>query len=122
MTDRRDEAREVFAHRDDPDEWDDQPEQIEVAPARSEVVSFRLPSEELDSLEEAASRAGESLSEYIRTALAVRLHGQPIGPSVEVSSGAHRLTIRSHIVVSSRTDAPQSIVPDLPPMTQSVGA
>jgi len=41
-------ADDLFEHRNDPDEWDDQPVEIEVRPAGSEVVSFRLPSDELD--------------------------------------------------------------------------
>ncbi|HYU57611.1 MAG TPA: hypothetical protein VEO00_06125 [Actinomycetota bacterium] len=110
-------TEELYRHRHDLGEWSSEPEEIEVRSSKTEVVSFRLPSGELDVLEDAAQRAAESLSEYIRKAVALRLHGLPIGPSVEVTSGAERLTIRSHIVVSSRRDAPDSFVPDLPPLT-----
>jgi ribbon-helix-helix CopG family protein len=112
-----DEAKDLLQHRHDEDEWSDQAEAVSVRHTGSEVVSFRLPAEELDGLVEAAGNAGESLSEFIRKALALRLHGTPIGPSVEVSSGATRLTIRSHIVVGGGKDAPASFVTDTPPLT-----
>lgn len=108
---------EIFEHRDDPGEWSEEAVEVTVKPSRSEVVSFRLPSDELNALEDAAATSGESLSEYIRKSLALRLFGEPIGPAVEISSGATRLTIRSHIIVGGRRDAPHSIVSDVPPLT-----
>jgi hypothetical protein len=111
------EAQELLEHRDDPGEWSEEVEAVEIRPSRSEVVSFRIPSEELDALEEAAGRTGETLSEFVRRALALRLYGEPIGPSIEISSGATRLTVRSHIIVGGRKDAPASFVPDVPPLT-----
>lgn len=111
MTQRIDEIHE---HRDEDGEWDEQADQIEVRPARTEIVSFRLPLDELDKVQELAATAGESLSGFIR--LALRLFGTPIGPSFEFSSGVHRLTVRSHIISSGPKDAPGSFVPDFPPM------
>jgi hypothetical protein len=117
MTEEQDDGvRAILEHRDDPGEWEEEAAVIEVRPNMTEVVSFRIPSDELDRLEEAATVEGESLSEYIRKALALRMHGMPIGPAVEVSSGASRLVIRSHIVTTGRKDAPGSMVPDLPPL------
>ncbi|WP_420622816.1 hypothetical protein [Candidatus Poriferisodalis sp.] len=66
-------AAELYKHRDDPGEWDDQPVEIDVRPGGSEVVSFRIPTEELDSVTEAARVAGESLSQFVRGALSARL-------------------------------------------------
>ena len=114
-------ARELWEHRKDPNEWEDEAEALEVRPSPSEVVSFRLPTEEFDLLVESAQQEAESLSEYIRKAVAIRMHGTPIGPAVQVSSGGGgQLVVRSHIVTGSRTEAPGSIVPDLPPLLQSV--
>lgn len=73
-------ADDLYEHRNDADEWDDQPVEIEVRPAGSEVVSFRLPSDELDRVMEAAEAAGESLSQFVRGALRVRL--QPAGQAL----------------------------------------
>jgi hypothetical protein len=110
------EIQELLEHRDDDGEWEEEAEPVTVKTG-SEVVSFRLSSDELDALAESAEQRGESLSEYIRAAIALRLHGTPIGPAVEVSSGATRLTIRSHIVVGGSRVAEGSFVPDVPPMT-----
>ena len=98
-------------------EWSDHAVEAEVAKEPAEVVSFRLPPEELTSLESAAERVGETLSQYIRGALAIRLHGAVIGPTVEVTSGADRLLVRSHIATSSRNIS-EAISPDFPPLTQ----
>lgn len=90
-------ADELFDHRNDPDEWDDEPVEIDVRPTGSEVVSFRLPSDELDRVMEAAQAAGESLSQFVRGALSVRLEppGQALARTVtsgplarHVSSGS----------------------------------
>lgn len=80
-------ADDLFEHRNDPDEWEDQPVEIEVRPAGSEVVSFRLPSDELDRVMEAARAAGESLSQFVRGALSGRL--EPAGQALArtVTSG-----------------------------------
>lgn len=71
---RRKLAEELYKHRNDPGEWNEEAEEIEVKPRRSSVLSFRLPPEELDALERNMERTGETLSEYIRKALALRLH------------------------------------------------
>jgi hypothetical protein len=39
---------------------------IEVRPSGSEVLSVRFPSEVLDRIEDAADRAGVTISEYVR--------------------------------------------------------
>jgi len=52
------------------------------------VLTFRLPPEELAALERAMEQSGESLSEFIRKALAARLHGVRIGPTMEIVYGS----------------------------------
>lgn len=77
-------ADDLYENRYDPDEWDEQPIQIEVRPTGSEVVSFRLPADELDRIVEAAEKSGESLSEFVRGALRDRLEptGQALAPTI----------------------------------------
>ena len=85
-------AKELWEHRNDPEEWSQEEEDIEVRPRRSSVLSFRLSSEELDALEEALEQTGESLSEYIRNALALRLHGGatiPVLGTLGITYGAY---------------------------------
>ncbi len=83
----RNDSEDLHAHRNDPDEWADEPVQIEVRNARSSVVSFRLPAEELEALSDAARTAGETLSEYIRTAIQFRVQGIAPGVMTMVFSG-----------------------------------
>jgi hypothetical protein len=71
----RKDSDDLYAHRNDPDEWANEPDQIEVRNTRTSVVSFRVPAEELEALTEAARKAGETLSEYIRSAIQLRVHG-----------------------------------------------
>ena len=77
------EARELHDHRRDEGEWEDEATPIEVRPSRSVVVSVRLPREEMTALETAAAVAGETLSEFIRTAITCRIGGDaPLTASV----------------------------------------
>ena len=71
MTD--EEIAELHKHRDDPDEWKDEPIEMVVNKPVGNVVSFQLPSSELDRAIAAADELGISLSEFIRGALAQQL-------------------------------------------------
>ncbi len=84
----RDMVNEIWAHRDDPEEWNEEAEDIQVKPSRSSVVSFRLPREELAEIERARAETGESLSGFIRNALALRLHGQTAARPVGIMYGS----------------------------------
>jgi len=66
-------AREAYLHRHDPEEWIDEEEQIAVRPARTAVISCRLPLDEMEALEDAAREAGEKLSEFVRKAVTLRI-------------------------------------------------
>lgn len=118
-------ADDLYEHRNDPDEWDDQPAEIEVRPAGSEVVSFRLPSDELDRVVEAAQAAGESLSQFVRGALSARLEppGQALARTVTTGplaryvrtgplvSGVHVHpgTVSAYVVRDQTGERPQSV-------------
>lgn len=113
----RDLAKELWEHRNDPDEWEERAEAIEVEPRRSSVVSFRLESEELDEVERAAASSGETLSEYIRKALRIRLHGMAKGPflGITFAGGAKDVIVYSGLMPAyhvGHTEA--SFVPDKP--------
>ncbi len=71
MTD--EEIAELHKHRDDPDEWEDEPIEVVVTKPVGNVVSFQLPSSELDRVIVAADELGISLSEFVRGALEQRL-------------------------------------------------
>ncbi len=84
----KDLVEEIWKHRDDPEEWGEETKDIQVRPSRSSVVSFRLPIEELDVVEEAAAQNGESVSQYIRGALALRMQGETAGIPVAIMYGS----------------------------------
>jgi hypothetical protein len=84
----KDLVEEIWKHRDDPEEWGEEAKDIKARPGRSSVVSFRLPIEELDAVEEAAERNEETVSQYIRGALALRLHGETAGSPVAIMYGS----------------------------------
>lgn len=115
----RDLANELWEHRNDPDEWEEQAEAIEVEPRRSSVVSFRLESEELDEVERAAASSGETLSEYIRKALRIRLHGMATGPFLGITfafaGGAKDVMVHSGSMPACRVGHTEaSFVPKQP--------
>ena len=65
----------------EPAEWEEVPitvrRRVNGAPATC-VYSFRLTTEEMGRLEEAANKAGQTTGEYVRQALAERLkRGEP---------------------------------------------
>jgi ribbon-helix-helix CopG family protein len=103
---------ELWEHRHDPEEWSEKAIEIEARPTGSTVVSFRLPYEEYEVLEEAASERGETLSEFIRQAVRLRLGGRPKVPVVVVTvGGAPDFRLRTNIPEHLRGTEPSS-VPD----------
>jgi hypothetical protein len=103
---------ELWERRHDPEEWSEEAVEIEARPTGSTVVSFRLPYEEYEELEEAASARGESLSEFIREAVRIRLKGSSIPAFVEMTSGGARdFWLRTNIPEHQRGTGPSS-VPD----------
>jgi hypothetical protein len=99
-----------------------EPAAIKVKAAGSGVISFRLPRDESDRLEDAAAATGETISQFVRGAIAMRLEGgRETPPSVNrVEAGALRLTIRSAYAGSSTRIGDSYFVagsPDFAPLT-----
>jgi Ribbon-helix-helix protein, copG family len=112
--DEREVAKELHDHRGDPEEWEDAPAQVNVRPGRTEVVSFRLPSDQLDVIEHLAGEAGQSVSEFVRHAVLAYINGETMEPFLDMQSGASgelRLTVRTPIRSSGYTS---NIIPDHP--------
>lgn len=112
---------ELYEHRRDAGEWSETSVPITVAKTTTEVVSFRLSSSELNELETAAAAQGETLSEFIRKAIAIRIHGEPIGPAVQISFGAQSLYVQSHIVTAIRNINNAELFPSEAPGTVAAG-
>lgn len=108
---------EVTRDRDDPTAWEDA--QVEVKPAGTEVVSFRVPSPLLSRIEDTAEASGRTLSQFLRDAIEAYLDGT-IGftPSAEVASSARQLRVYLGAYLATISEAlPDYRVPDFPPIT-----
>ena len=66
-------VEELHAGRDDPDEWDEEPAAVRVRPTTTSVVSFRMPHSELVRLQGIAGARGESISDFVRDSIRVRI-------------------------------------------------
>ncbi len=99
MNNEKDLADELYEHRNDPDEWSEEAEEIETRPSGSAVVSFRIPWDELEELDDTATERGESLSEFIRKAVRYHMQGIALAAFVEMTYGGAR-------EFKLRTDAP----------------
>lgn len=115
-------ADELHASRNDPDEWDDSPADIKVSPRKTEVISFRLPSAELDLLEGAAAAADVTVSHYIRTAVINQIGGGSLPPALDLMAGKGNFVWRTHMDLwSSQTEAQEIVeVPTYPPDSVNV--
>lgn len=105
-------AEELERTRDDPGEWSEDPVEIDVQPNRTQVVSFRLPLEELENLTSIAAVAGESVSEFIRGAIDLRIR-HSVAPSVYVTHTAATMTVRRSPAPSGRNEPDPFYVTDL---------
>ncbi len=74
-TDPRKSAEELFVHRHDAGEWAEEPESIEVRQPLTSVVSLRMPAGELRLLSQHAAASGETLSQFVRKAVQLRIQG-----------------------------------------------
>lgn len=113
--------QELYDHRRDAGELSEEALPITVAKTITEVLSFRLSTAELDKLESSARVAGESLSEFIRKAIAIRIHGEPIGPAVQITFGAQSLYVQSHLVTGTRNINNADLFPSEAPGTVAAG-
>lgn len=105
-------AEEAYARRRDPALWRVKGERIIVPPPpHTAVVSSRLPIDDFETLVQAAQAAGETLSEFVRKAVALRIGVRT--PQIQYATGvATELdSARSVGTLSSsaeRRDAPYS--------------
>jgi hypothetical protein len=123
-------AADLYEHRNDEGEWGDEAVPIKAKPSRTEVVSVRIPSSDLDLIEDLAEEAGESISDFIRGAIALRLRGQVMDPVVGFASGAgsdSTVLVRTILKAAGHTALPSHEefqldieVPDEPPPTVTI--
>ena len=80
-------VEQLHAGRDGPDEWDEEPATVRVRPTTTSVVSFRVSHDELDRLQSIARERAESISDFVRDSIRVRI-GHLSGPGA-AGSGEH---------------------------------
>ena len=93
-------AEELHAGRDDPDEWDEEPAAVHVRPTTTSVVSFRMAHSELDRLQSIAGARGESISDFVRDCIRVRighLSGAGVAENLVTTAGAPELEVIARI-------------------------
>lgn len=113
MTDQEKElAEELERTRDDEGEWGEDRIDVAIRPSRSQVVSFRLPLEELETLTQVTAVTGESLSDFIRTAIAQRIR-HAMAPSVYVTHTAAIMTVVTSPLTSGRNEPDPFYVTEL---------
>jgi hypothetical protein len=119
--DERERVTEQHDDRNDPNEWEQAPTEVRVQSPRTEVVSFRLPSDQLDLIEELAEQSGQSLSEFLRHAVLSYVRGEALEPALAVHSGGSgktQVTVITTYGRIGRTSAPNmEWIPDEPPKT-----
>jgi hypothetical protein len=81
-------AAELYARRNDPADWEEAPIEVKVHPSRAIVTSLRLPTQEFIAVQRAARTAGMTTSEFIRSAIAAKLHGGVVLNTIQVTTGS----------------------------------
>lgn len=90
-------AAKLHADRSDASKWEDTAVEAEVQSQRAVITSLRLPVGEFVALQRAAKAAGQSVSEYIRNAISLMLHGGVAVNAVRVTMSSSEA--RSHTTV-----------------------
>jgi hypothetical protein len=78
-------ARQMEEESAEPELWSQKPAHIEARPARTSVLSLRLPTAEFHALLNAARSANESISTYVRNAIALRRRYEHAASTVNVT-------------------------------------
>ena len=86
---KKDAADLLFERRHVAGEWDEKPADVDVRVGKTSVISCRMPTDELDKLEDAVRGTGESLSEYVRRAITLRRTLDEYGVRVPGVSMSH---------------------------------
>lgn len=97
-------AAELFARREEEDEWSDKPEELKVSRPPSVVYSIRLSRPELEELRAAADAEGISLAELIRRSALTHVREEDT-PNASVSRVGKGLVLVAPNLVSVLTRA-----------------
>jgi hypothetical protein len=81
-------ASKLYARRKESADWEETPVDAVIARQRGVVTSLRLPLKEFVEVQKAAKRAGQTVSQFIRSAIALRLRASVLVNAVQVATGS----------------------------------
>lgn len=81
-------AAKLYAGRNKAGGWEETSIEVQVQPHRAVVTSLRLPVGEFAAVQGAAKTAGQTVSEFIRSAIATRLHGGIHVAAMQIAAGS----------------------------------
>ena len=93
-------ATRLYARRHEATEWEDATVDAEVRANRAVTTSLRLPVGEFVSVQQAARSANQTVSEFIRNAIAAKLHGNVAVNALQVVTGSAEARSQATVLVS----------------------
>jgi hypothetical protein len=81
-------AAKLYARRGESADWDETAVDALIAPQRGVVTSLRLPLRDFVEIQRAAKSAGQTVSEFIRGAIALRLRANVLVNALQVATGS----------------------------------
>jgi pectin methylesterase-like acyl-CoA thioesterase len=103
-------AAKLYAGRNEASDWDETSIEAQVQPHRAVVTSLRLPVDEFTAVQKAAKASGQTVSEFIRAAIGIRLRGGVRLNALQIATGApegqSQATVLTPILESGQTRNP----------------
>ena len=94
-------AADLYARRNEATDWEKTAADAEIHPHRAVVTSLRLPVGEFVAVQRAAKSAGQTVSEFIRNAIAAKLRGRLVVNAVQISTGSSQARSQATVYVSA---------------------
>jgi hypothetical protein len=92
-------AARLYARREQSSDWHETPTPAVIARQRGVVTSLRLPIREFVEVQAAARSAGQTVSEFIRSAIELRLHPKVRLHAVQIATGSPEGSSQATVVV-----------------------
>jgi hypothetical protein len=111
-------AAKLYAERNEAGGWDEAPIKAQVQRHRAVVTSLRLPVGEFTAVQKAAKASGQTVSDFIRAAIGIRLHGAVRLGGLQIASGSpegrSQAIVLAPTLESGRTHNPDPEIPERP--------
>ncbi len=111
-------AAKLYAGRNETGGWDETSIEAQIQPHRAVVTSLRLPVGEFTAVQKAARASGQTVSDFIRAAIGIKLHGAVRLGGLQIASGSpegrSQATVLAPTLESGRTLNPDPEIPEQP--------